>query len=77
MYIYIYVWIYENGAKELKLRPKRAISFFSPESQKVNDIKVKRKVNHFLHPLPVHLPFISLLSLIFARFTWLGEGLKV
>ena len=24
---YIYVWIYENGAKELKSRPKRA--FFS------------------------------------------------
>ena len=28
---HVYVWIYENDAKELKSRPKRAL-FFSPET---------------------------------------------
>ena len=63
--VYNYVWIYENGAKELKSRPKGAFSF-SPET-KVNDIKIKGKVSLFFLPLPVYLPFIALLSLSFAR----------
>ena len=46
----IYVWIYENGAEELKSRPKR------------DHIKIKRKVSLFSLSLPVSLPFIALLS---------------
>ena len=64
----MYVCIYDNGAGV----------FFSPETiSKVNDIKIKSKVSPFFLPLPVYLPFIAFLSLFFARFTWLGEGLKV
>ena len=62
---YIYGWIYENGAKELKSRPKREF-FFSPETSKGDDIKVKRKVSPFFLLLPVYLPFIAILSLLFA-----------
>ena len=71
---YTYVWIYENGAKELN----RGLSgrFFSPE--KVDDIKIKWEVSPFFLSLPVYLPFIALLSLFFrGLFTWLEEGLKV
>ena len=55
----------ENGTKELKSRPKRAFFFSSPE--KVDDIKIKRKVSVIFLPLPVYLPLIVLLSLFFAR----------
>ena len=65
----LYVWIYEND----ELRPKRA--FLS--RQKSYDIKIKRKVSPFFLLLLAYLPFIALLSLFFARFTWLEEGLKV
>ena len=55
----------------LNSRPKRAF-FFSPEISKVDDIKIKSKVSAFFLPLPVYLPFIALLSLLFARL----QGLK-
>ena len=43
--------------------------FFSPETiSKVDDIKIKSKVSAFFPPLHVHLPFVTLLSLLFARF---------
>ena len=71
----IYVWVYENGAKELKSRPKRA--FFLAITSKVDDIKSKTKVSPFFFPLPVYLPFIALLSLFLCPFSWLEEGLKV
>ena len=53
---------------QLISRPKRAF-FFSPEAiSKVDNIKIKSKVSAFFLPLPVYLPFIALLSLLFARF---------
>ena len=42
--------------------------FFS----KVDNIKIKSEVSAFSLPLPVYLPFIALLSLLFARV----QGLK-
>ena len=39
---------------------------------KVDDIKIKSKVSAFFLPLPVYVPFITLLSLLFARL----QGLK-
>ena len=39
---------------------------------KVNDIKIKSKVSDVFLPLPVYLPFITLLSLLFAHL----QGLK-
>ena len=47
----MYVWIYENGTKELKSRPKRA--FFFRQKTKVDDIKIKRKVSLFFPAVPV------------------------
>ena len=74
--IYIYIWIYENGAKKFKSRPKRAF-FFSPETiSKVDDIKIKRKVSPFFLPLHVYLPFIAVLSLFFSRFLGLKKALR-
>ena len=71
-----YVWIYENGTKELKSRPKRA--FFSRQKlSKSGDISIKRKVNPFCLPLPVYPPFTAVLSPFFFPFTWLRGGLKV
>ena len=55
----------ENDAKEMKSRPKRA--FFLIRNSKGDNIKIKRKVSPFFLPLPVYLPFITLLSLFFAR----------
>ena len=69
--IYNYVWIYENRAKELNSRAKRAFS-----SRQSDDIKIKRRVSPFSFPVPVYVPFIVLLSLFFCPLTWLGEGLK-
>ena len=43
--------------------------FFSPE---VDNINIKSKVSAFFLPLPVYLPFIALLSLLFACL----QGLK-
>ena len=40
--------------------------------QLVDDIKIKSKVSAFFLPLPVYLPFIALLPLLFAR----SQGLK-
>ena len=62
---YVYVWIYENGAKKLN------------SSSKVDDIKIKGKLSPFCLPLAVYLPFLAFLSLFFCPFTWPGEGLKV
>ena len=39
---------------------------------KVDDIKIKSKVSAFCLPLPLYLPFITLLSLLFVRL----QGLK-
>ena len=60
----IYVWIYENGTKELKSRPK--LAFFLA--------RIKRKVSAFFLPLPVYLPFIGLLSLFCARLLGLKKA---
>ena len=74
--LFIYVWIYENGAKELKSRPKGAF-YFSPETpkiSKVDDIKIKRKVSLFFPSSTrlssFHCPPFS----IFCPLTWLEEG---
>ena len=56
---YIYVWIYENEAKGVKLLTKRA--------SKGDDIKIKRIVSPFFLPLPLYLAFTALLSLFLAR----------
>ena len=67
--LFIYVWIYENGAKELKSRPKGAF-YFSPETpkiSKVDDIKIKRKVSLFF-------PSSTRLSPFHCPLTWLEEG---
>ena len=56
----IYVWIYENCAEKLNSRSE------------VDDIKIKSKVSAFFLPLPFYLPFIVLLSLLFASL----QGLK-
>ena len=48
--------------------------FFS--RQKVDKIKIKRKVRPFFLPLPVYLPFIALLSLFFARLLGLKKALR-
>ena len=45
---------------------------FLATNSKVDDIKIKSKVSAFFLPLPVYLPFITLLSLLFARL----QGLK-
>ena len=56
IYIYIYVWIFENGVKELSSRLKRGFCFFflffvfflsfSPKTiSKGDDIKIKRMVS--------------------------------
>ena len=63
--ISIYVWIYENGAEKLNSQPKPAGVFFWPETiSKVDDIKIKSKSQCFFLPLPVYLPFITLLFLL-------------
>ena len=68
-----YVWIFENGAKELNSRLKGAF-FFSPETIfKGDDIKMKRKVCPFFLPQLIYLPFIAVL---FSNFLLL-HGLKV
>ena len=74
LYSYIYVWIYENGAKGLKSLTKRASFLFSPETpiSKGDDIKIKRIVSPFFFPLPLHLAFTAILSLFLARL----HGLK-
>ena len=59
--VVIYVWIFEKGAKELKLHPKRR--FFLARISKGDDIKIRRKASPVFLPLPVYLPFIALLSL--------------
>ena len=45
-------------------------------ARKVDDIKIKGKVSVFFLPLPVYLPFIALLSLLFARLQGLKKALK-
>ena len=60
---YTYVWIYENGAKELKSRPLSGRFVLS----KGDNTKIKGKVGPFFLPVPVYLLFIALLSLYFAR----------
>ena len=72
--ISIYVSTYENGAKELNSRPKRA--FFSRQklSPKSTISKLKGKSVLFFFPLPVYLPFIALLSLLFARLHGLEKA---
>ena len=71
----IYVWIYENGAEKLNPRPER--EFFSRQKlSKVDDIKIKSKVSGFFLPLPFYLPFIALLSLLFAPSQGLKKALK-
>ena len=43
--------------------------FFWPETiSKVDDIKITSKVSAFFLPLHVYLAFVTLLSLLFARF---------
>ena len=61
----------------MKLALKAGV-FFSPETiSRVDDMKIKSKVSAFFPPLHVHLPFITLLSLLFARLlTGPKEGLK-
>ena len=63
----IYVWIYENGAIELKSRP----------ISKGDDIKIKRKVSPFFsfftRLCSFHCPPFS----IFCPFTWFESGVKV
>ena len=66
--IYIYVWIYENGAKELNSHTKRRFLL-----AKGHDIKMKRRVSPFSLPAPVFPPFNVVLSLFFA----LLRGLEV
>ena len=61
-------WTYENDAKELKSRPK--LAFFLIRNSKGDNIKIKRKVSPFFLPLPIYLPFITILSLFFARLRW-------
>ena len=46
--------------------------FLARTNSKVDDIKIKSKVSAFFLPLPVYLPFITLLSQLFARL----QGLK-
>ena len=46
--------------------------FLARTNSKVDDIKIKSKVSAFFLPLPLYLPFIALLSLLFARL----QGLK-
>ena len=41
-----------------------------------DDIKIKSKVSAFFLPLPVSLPFITLLSLLFARLQSLKKAEK-
>ena len=41
-----------------------------------DDIKIKSKVSAFFLPLPVYLPLITLLSLLFARLQGLKKALK-
>ena len=59
----IYVWIYENSVEKLNSRR--------------DDIKTKNKVSAFFIPLPIYLPFIALLSLLFARLQALKKALKL
>ena len=42
----------------------------------LDDIKIKSKVSAFFLPLPVYLPFIALLSLLFAHLQGLKKALK-
>ena len=59
--------------EELISRPKRAFFFFWPETiSKGEDIKIKRIVNPFFVLLPVCIPFIAVLSLFLARFTYMA-----
>ena len=44
--------------------------------QLVDDIKIKSKVTAFFLPLPVYLPFIALLSLLFSRLQGLKKALN-
>ena len=50
--------------------------FFLARNSKVDDIKIKSKFSAFFLPLPVYLPFITLLSLLFARSQGLKKALK-
>ena len=65
----MYVWIYENGAKDLKSRANISGRFH------LDDIKIKRKVSPFLFLYPfifLSLPFF----LYFLPLTWRGETEK-
>ena len=50
--------------------------FFLVRKSKVDDIKIKRKVSPFFLLLPVHLPFIAVLSLFSARLHGLKAALE-
>ena len=57
---------------QLNSHPKRA--FFSPQKpiSKVDNIEIISKVSAFFLPVPLYLPFIALLSLLFSGL----QGLK-
>ena len=50
--------------------------FLLARNSNVDDIKIKSKVSAFFLPLPLYLPFITLLSLFFCPFTGPKKGLK-
>ena len=78
MYIILIVKLQVNMSGFMKTVLKNSTSalsgrFFSPETiSKVDNIKIKSKVSAFFLPLPVYLPFTTLLFLLFARL----QGLK-
>ena len=62
----IYVWIYENGVKELAFRS----SVFC----KLDDIKIKRNVSLFSLSLLSYLPFRALLYFFFVSLDFKAFG---
>ena len=71
----MYVWIFENGVKELNSPLKRAF-FFSPETiSKGDDMKIKKKVSPYSLFSLVYLSFIAVLFCDFYIFLLL-HGLK-
>ena len=61
----MYVWIYENGLKEIVLYSD---VFFFPETSKVDDVKIKRNVSFLLSSTLFLFSLFSLFLSVF--FAW-------